>query len=139
MVFRHPGPSLIIVLTLELGIGPTFAIFSVVNGALYKGLPFPEADRLMVVGRTNPAHNIDFTFASVHDLVDWSEQQTTFEGLSALSRGTVDLTGADRHPERFVPKMAFPSADSRTSVYGGPTHVPRIRQPRSGGGLAVEA
>jgi len=39
--------SLIIVLTLGLGIGATTAIFSVVSGVLLRALPFPESERLI--------------------------------------------------------------------------------------------
>jgi len=91
MLFRRPGLSLIIVVTFALGIGLTFAVFSIVNGALYKGLPFEDADRLLALGRTDASRNIQFMNVSVHDFVDWSEQQTTFEGLSAVSIQTVNL------------------------------------------------
>ena len=39
--------SLIVVLTLALGIGATTAIFSVVSGVLLRALPFPDSERLI--------------------------------------------------------------------------------------------
>ena len=102
MLFRRPGLSLIIVVTFALGIGLTFAVFSIVNGALYKGLPFEDADRLMALGRTDASRNIQFMNVSVHDFVDWSEQQTTFEGLTAISIQTVNLAGNERRPVRYT-------------------------------------
>ena len=46
---RSPGFTLSVVLTLALGIGACTAIFSVVDGILFRPLPFPEADRLVAI------------------------------------------------------------------------------------------
>jgi len=57
MLFKYPTLSLAAVLTFGLGIGLTTTVFSVVNGALFKGLPFENADRLVAVLGTNPSRN----------------------------------------------------------------------------------
>ena len=41
MLLKHPGLSVIIIVTLALGIGMTTTVFSLVNGVAFKGLPFP--------------------------------------------------------------------------------------------------
>ena len=46
---RTPGFTLMSVLTLALGIGATTAIFTVVNAALFKPLPYADADRLLTL------------------------------------------------------------------------------------------
>ena len=47
---RNPGFSLIVIVTLALGIGPNTAVFSVINAFLLRPLPYPEPERLVMVG-----------------------------------------------------------------------------------------
>ncbi len=101
MIVKNPGLSLIVIVTFSLGIGLTTTVFSIVNGALFKGLPFEDADRVMALGRTNPSQDIQNMGVSVHDLVDWAEQQTVLEDMAAISTGTINLAGTEGRPERY--------------------------------------
>src|SRR6185436_10298136 len=49
LLFKYPTLSLVAVLTLGLGIGLATTVFCVVNGGLFQGLPFPDADRIVAV------------------------------------------------------------------------------------------
>jgi len=49
MLVRHPTLSGASILTFGLGLGLATTVFSLVNGLLYKGLPFEEADRIVAV------------------------------------------------------------------------------------------
>jgi hypothetical protein len=52
---RRPGWSLLVVLTLGLGIGTSTAIFTVVHGALLRPLPYAQSeDLLRIYGRFDP-------------------------------------------------------------------------------------
>ena len=53
-----PGFTLVVMLTLGLGVGINTAIFSVVNSVLLRPLPFDEPERVMTVWESNPQLDI---------------------------------------------------------------------------------
>jgi hypothetical protein len=90
------------VFTLALGIGANTAIFTIVNAVLLRQLPYPQAERILVVGRDLTGVN---QVGSIDDprFLFWREHQQSFEALAAsLPMGAgVNLSG-DGLPE-FVP------------------------------------
>jgi len=96
---RRPGLSLAVLLTFGLGIGLTTTVFSIVNGVLLKGLPFDEANRLVIVRRTDRAG--EYRDVRAHDFADFRAQQTAFEGLAAFDEQAVNLAIGSGQPERF--------------------------------------
>jgi putative ABC transport system permease protein len=90
---RSPGFALVAVLTLALGIGANTAIFSVVNTALLRPLPYPEPDRLV---RVYSGRNGENTWTvSPPDFVDWRAQAGVFAHTAALNSGAdYTITGA---------------------------------------------
>src|SRR5437016_14272687 len=73
LLVRYPTLSLVAVLTLGLGIGLGTTVFCVVNGALFKGLPFPDADRIVALVATNPSQQQPRQPISSQDLLVWQE------------------------------------------------------------------
>ncbi len=100
MLTKSPGLSSLAVSALALGIGVTATMFSIVYAALMRGLPFEDGDRIVHLERTRPSHDIESMSVSIHDYLDWREQQTSVEHLAAFYEGTVNVRWADR-PERF--------------------------------------
>ena len=53
---KAPGLAFVATLALTLGIGLTTVMFSIIYGAMMKGLPFDEGDRIVQVERHNAAN-----------------------------------------------------------------------------------
>ena len=101
MLIKYPTLSFVAVLTLGLGIGLSTTVFCVVNGGLFKGLPFPDAERVVAVVATSPQQNQPRQPISDQDLVVWQARQTSFEHLGAYDFTAASLSTADGRPERF--------------------------------------
>lgn len=92
---KKPGFTFVIVLTLALAIGANTAIFSVVNAALLKPLPYREPDRLVHLWEATPQQNYPKREASYPDFQDWRLCEA-FEGMAAYrGGGGFMLTNAD--------------------------------------------
>ncbi|HSU17880.1 ABC transporter permease [Longimicrobium sp.] len=97
---HNPGFSALSVVTLALGIGLTTTMFSIVYGALLRGLPFEHGERVVAVRRANPPRDQKQMDLTPHDFDDYRAQQRSFEGLGAFSSGTMTVSGTEK-PERF--------------------------------------
>ena len=112
--------SLIIVLTLALGIGATTAIFSVVSGVLLRALPFPESERLISLqtvvfphgeAATKEAGAGTIEDVSFPDFFDWRGQSHTLEAIASYAYGTSrKFTPAGNEPPTMV-EVEYVSAD----------------------------
>src|SRR5262245_43463026 len=96
----RPGTSLLAILALALGIGLTTTMFSIVQGAFLRGLPFEESDRIMYVGRANPDRPDRPNSTTIHDFLDWKQNQKSFEQFAAFTQASAVVTGG-MAPERY--------------------------------------
>src|SRR5262252_448732 len=95
ILVKNPGFTLVAVITLGLGIGANTAIFSVVNVALLRRLPY-DATRLVAVEAFNPQKENRAYGAPPADFWDWQEQSRTFEQLAMHSGGGIGLKESER-------------------------------------------
>jgi putative ABC transport system permease protein len=99
-LLKSPALTGVSILALTLGIGLTTTMFSIVYGALMRGLPFERSDRIMHLERNNLSRGQESLEVPIHDYVDWRAQQRSFEGLAAFYTGTVNISGTEK-PERY--------------------------------------
>jgi hypothetical protein len=100
MLSKRPGFTLVVVLTLALGIGANTAIFSVVDAVLLRPLPFPHPEQIVLVRDDLTGRQLENVGMSVPELKDFQESAGVFEQISAVWPVDANLTGSDR-PERI--------------------------------------
>jgi hypothetical protein len=84
---RSPGFTAVAVITLALGIGATTAIFSFVDAALLKPLPFREPDRLVQIRQKGTPDTTQWVIYSTQDLAAWRSETRAFSDLAAIPMG----------------------------------------------------
>jgi len=90
---QKPGFSLVALLVLALGIGANTAIFSVVNSVVFHPLPYPDADRLVLIWETDLRNGIQSEGPSGPNFLDWREQSRSFSDMALFEVGTGTITG----------------------------------------------
>ncbi|HSC28660.1 MAG TPA: ABC transporter permease [Vicinamibacterales bacterium] len=100
MIARQPGMALLAIVALALGIGLTTTMFSIVNGAVLRGLPFPESDRILHIAPFNIAEQDDVD-TRLRTYAEFVGRQTSFEQLAAFYNITANVVGPDGLPERY--------------------------------------
>ncbi|MGH9818425.1 MAG: ABC transporter permease, partial [Candidatus Acidiferrales bacterium] len=94
MLAKSPAFALVAILTLALGVGANTAIFSVVNAALLRPLPYPDPNQLVMVWanverRGGPAQE----WTNPADLHDWRTQNQVFAEMAAVGGDEATLSG----------------------------------------------
>ena len=89
---RSPAFTVVAVLTLALGIGANTAIFTVMNGVLFKPLPYRDPNRLVMLWETNT--NLEQVMIAYPNFLDWKLRTHVFEGVALYNGfGQFTLTG----------------------------------------------
>jgi len=98
---KSPGLIVVATLALGIGIGLSATMWSIIYGALIKGLPYQDGERIVVVDRTNPSRGPRNRMGvTVHDFTDYVAQQKSFEALAGHTCGTMNVSGTEK-AERF--------------------------------------
>jgi predicted permease len=90
LLYKNPGFTFAAVMTLAMGIAMTATMFTVIYAVLLRPLPFPDAERIVRIGRPNVS-GIHPGSASLPDIRDWRAQNSSFQDLAWWERSTNNL------------------------------------------------
>jgi predicted permease len=124
-LLRRPVYAAAAVLTLAIGVGAAAAVFSVLDSILLRPLPFPYAERLVVLWERNVPRARGSNVVSTPAFETWREQSSSYVALSGLVPDRSTLTDGD--PERVYGAAVSPEWFDIVGV-----------QPRIGRGFTAE-
>jgi putative ABC transport system permease protein len=101
MIARKRGLAFLAIVALAFGIGLTTAMFSIVNGALLRGLPFPESHRIFSLGLRDVQRQTDSSISpDVFRTI--ADRQQSFEAVAAFSLLASNVVGPGNTAERYA-------------------------------------
>jgi len=105
------GSTLVALLALVLGIGANTAIFSVVNAALLRPMPFRDPDRLVMVWEASPRTGKN-NVVNPENFADWQKRNHSFEKMAAyvpfqLSMAVTGDGAPEEVPANFATREFF--------------------------------
>ncbi|HUF47240.1 MAG TPA: ABC transporter permease [Vicinamibacterales bacterium] len=125
----RPLFAAMVVLTLGLGLGSTTAIFSVVEAVLLRPLPYPDDERLVLLGERDPSRNLTGTswpafdqwraFPELESVGAWEESPLLFGTGEQVER----VAGAAVSPA-FFSTLGVAAAHGRALLPGDPPFKP---------------
>jgi putative ABC transport system permease protein len=131
---RSPGFTAVVILTLALGIGANLTMFSLMRAVLWRPLPYPEPDRIVVI--QVDARNVPNAGATRRELLAIRERCRSFEQVSTIDTddasleyaGELDHVDSASVSDDFLPLLGVRPAlgrllDSRTDENGQPLSI----------------
>jgi putative ABC transport system permease protein len=122
LLFKNPGFTAAVLITLGLGIGANAAVFTILNAVLLRPLPYAEPGRLVRIWESNPQRGWPTFSGSQPNFLDWRAQSVSFERLAASTTRPLNLTGggeAERIPGMAVTHDFFPMLGVRPEIGRG--------------------
>lgn len=91
-LINAPTTSIMVILTLALGVGATVAVFSVVRSVLIDALPYPDAERVVAVMEQRPDGGSNSVSGGAYK--DWAHASQSFEHLAIFEATRANISGS---------------------------------------------
>ena len=114
MIGSHRWFSAAVILTLALGIGVNTTVFTLVNAVLFKPVPVPGGERLVILDNVKTRDEHHRAGLSYPDFQDLGAEARAFAGLAAVMPRQVVMADQDVPPQRVG--LAYVSADLFTML-----------------------
>jgi putative ABC transport system permease protein len=101
MLAKTPGFTFVAVLTLAVGIGANTTVFTIVNAMLFKGLPYPNSDRIVSITSNNLAKNRPQIGVAYPDFLDWRLHSKAFKGLAIAQMSLTNISDPDLPAQQY--------------------------------------
>ena len=99
MLWKAPAFALTSIVTLALGIGATTAVYSCADALLWKPIPLPHLETMVMIGQGTDDPN-DFDRATPADIDDVHSQSASLQSLATWQIGLANIVSTGGQPER---------------------------------------
>ncbi|HJZ94948.1 MAG TPA: permease prefix domain 1-containing protein, partial [Candidatus Solibacter sp.] len=113
---RTPFFYLSVILILAVGIGVNCAVFTVVQAVVLSPLPYPHADQLVALWKTDKKDSAKRSGVAPADFLDLQEQCRTCAAVGAFSNDFFDVTGVEE-PYRVMGRRVSPNIFATLGVH----------------------
>jgi len=117
--------ALVVIFILALGISANSTVFTIVQSVLLRPLPYADADRLVMIWKTNAKRGLDNAPVSYPDYMDFKTQASNLESAASLTSQDFSLTGS-HEPVRIA---GVAVSDSFFTVLSVPAMLGRVLAP----------
>jgi len=136
MLAGRPGFTAVAVITLALGIGANTAIFSVVNGIMFRPLPVPEADRLVALTETEQGapfpHGLSYL-----NFQDYRALDKVFSDATVFFPTFLRMSVEGLAPTRLIPEVVGPNFFEMLGVQAAQGRTFRAQDVEGAGNVLV--
>ena len=108
MLLKHRGFAVISLMTLAIGIGANTAIFTVVDATLIRPLPYPNANRTVMIWEHRLPDGERQNVTSPATFFNWQRDNTVFDQMAAIFNDSSILSGTGT-PEQIATASVSPN------------------------------